>query len=206
MPANLIYAVLLAAGQSSRYGTLKQMASLGETTMLQSAINDILASNIHALLIVLGADAELIRDTLNNSKMYSKAPLHVVNNPNWQDGMGASLATGIRALPAEASHVLVCLGDQVALTSQHYERLLDHARANPNKIVCAQYAGINGAPAIFPRAFFADLCALKRDQGARLIIKNNPDKLAPLDLPKASIDIDTRKDMQDWLQRAHTSD
>ncbi|MBV9911728.1 MAG: hypothetical protein JOZ93_04095, partial [Sinobacteraceae bacterium] len=52
-----------------------------------------------------------------------------------------------------------------------------------------------GAPAIFPRAMFSELSALRGDVGARQLLQRNPDRVVRVPMASAAIDVDTPEDL-----------
>ena len=63
------------------------------------------------------------------------------------------------------------------------------------EIVAAQYAGIVGVPAIFPRWCFRELHELRGDRGAQLLIQRFADRVVRLPMPSAELDIDAPEDL-----------
>jgi molybdenum cofactor cytidylyltransferase len=78
------------------------------------------------------------------------------------------------------------------------------SRKNPNKIVAAFYNGKLGAPAIFPKAYFAELALLENDKGARNILRANATTIISIDMPEAARDIDTKKDLLSYESNTQT--
>lgn len=68
--------------------------------------------------------------------------------------------------------------------------LLTLADAHPQRMVASRYAGLRGVPAVFPRNTFTALAALRGDQGARALLRDDAN---PIDFiaPHASGDVDT---------------
>jgi CTP:molybdopterin cytidylyltransferase MocA len=123
--------------------------------------------------------------------------------PDWSQGMGGSLACGIRHLrhthPPLAS-VIICLCDQPAIRAEHLVSLLAAAEAAPARIAAAQYAdGTLGVPALFPADVFGELEALQGAQGARGLLARHAGAVVPVPMPAAGIDIDTPADYRQWL-------
>ena len=187
-------AVVLAAGRSQRFAGIKQLAMYRGQTLLQHCVsqyfeNTKLLKGVRQLTVVLGANEGLIRQLTLPAVEYFTAP-------NWQLGMGASLADCIKQLPQSVSHVLVGLADQVALTTEDLVALIQLCEQHPDAIVCAQYGDVQGVPAISPRSFFKCLIKLDNDKGARALIQQHASSVRTLNLPNAAIDIDTQEQLQ----------
>jgi molybdenum cofactor cytidylyltransferase len=126
--------------------------------------------------------------------------VEVVFNPRWEAGVATSLAVGIEAIRLrDASGVLVMLCDQPMLQVKDMARLAAIWRAAADIPAAARYAGVLGAPAIFPSGYFACLAGLQGDLGARALLRDQ-DCCSILDIPEAAFDVDTTADV-DRLRR-----
>src|SRR5688500_16668103 len=99
--------VLLAAGESSRLGTPKQLLLYDGQTLLQHSLQVANASNAHPVVVVLGASADTIQREIDGSIE------HKFVNAEWQEGMASSIRVGINALvkispSAEGAILMVC--------------------------------------------------------------------------------------------------
>lgn len=91
--------------------------------------------------------------------------------------------------------VLLMLADQPGVTAEDLRRLAGAWRRRPDSILAAQYSGIAGVPAIFPRWSFRDLAELRGDRGAQALLKRYMDRVARLPMPSAAVDIDRPEDL-----------
>ncbi|UJF20459.1 nucleotidyltransferase family protein [Shewanella sp. OMA3-2] len=225
-----IVAVILAAGGSSRFEGVKQIAQLNvnhsilastieviKTVQLrfnQSAVN--LVDDNHHLLeqaniatlsaltlakvaVVLGANQQQIMTDELSSIMLEQ--VEVVVNHQWQQGLATSIHSAVHyALEQQACGLMLILADQVALTADHYLTLLQ-SFVTQNQTTSAFYQQSVGVPAIFLAQDFEQLLALTGDSGAKKILKKRQQshRLVCIDLPQASIDIDTRADLTRFL-------
>ncbi|HEU4516531.1 MAG TPA: nucleotidyltransferase family protein [Steroidobacteraceae bacterium] len=179
------WVVLLAAGASRRFGGPKLLACIDRESMLRRAARCAVAIAPAGCIVVLGARAERVRKEL------SGLPLQVVVNRHWRRGLSASLAAGIRALPASARAALVVLADQAALGPGDLALVAAAWRARPASIVASRAGGILGPPAVFPRRLFRELRRLRGDQGARALLRDPARRVVGMELPQSAIDIDT---------------
>jgi len=149
-------AVILAAGASRRFGSPKQLLSYRGETLVERSVRLAREAGAGPVSVVLGYRAEAIRCALQRGRV-SPGRTITVRNPHWRDGMGRSLACGVRALDRRARAVLVCLADQPLLETGDLARLVQVWRASPRSVVASRYDGKPGVPAIFPRSHFAAL-------------------------------------------------
>lgn len=173
-----VAAVILAAGASTRLGTPKQLALLVGETLLARAVRVATEAACAPVLVVLGANAELIS---------ASGPFHdarLVVNPTWPEGMASSIRAGLQALAGQVDGTILMTCDQPAVTPAHLRQL---ATRNPDEVTASAYANRRGVPAYFPSRLFPQLLALTGDEGARTLLQIG----ATLPLPNGELDIDT---------------
>lgn len=186
--------ILLAAGQSKRFGGIKQLTDIHGQTMICHCLSQFRdggkwLDGIDNGLVVLGANAALISKIIPlgiNQKVVT----------NWQNGMGYTLAQSMQMIAKDTSHVLVALADQVLISFTIIEKMLAESKQSPQQIIAANYAEKLGAPAIFPRQYFSQLGQLSGDQGARKILNQDPQNIISLLIPEGAFDIDTPEDLK----------
>ncbi|MDI1279715.1 nucleotidyltransferase family protein [Methylobacter sp.] len=91
-----VYAIILAAGASSRMGSPKQLLEWRNRPLLEHTIANARAIWGERIVVVLGAHAESIRTTVDLGAVTS------IVNPDWQEGMASSIRAGVQALPESA--------------------------------------------------------------------------------------------------------
>lgn len=194
-----IHGILLAAGESKRFEGIKQLACVkiseafndsmkNEDIMLVNACKQVVSSDFSSQALMLGANADIILPYVPRNVSY-----YIVEN--WAEGMGATISSAIKALASNVSHVCIMLTDQVKLEHTHYNELIECAKLYPDKIIAARYNGHLGAPCIFPASFFTELKTLSGDIGARNILRKHRSGVLAVEMPEASIDIDTPEDL-----------
>jgi molybdenum cofactor cytidylyltransferase len=82
----MISAIVLAAGEAKRMGRLKQLMPLGESTILEKTLDNLLGSKVSEVIVVLGHRAEEIK------KIIAARPVKIALNPDYPQGMGTSIA------------------------------------------------------------------------------------------------------------------
>ena len=182
--------VILAAGNSSRMGSPKQLLDYGGKPLLRHAADVALRSLCWGnVIVVLGSRAEELRPALAN------LPVTILENRRWEEGMGTSIHTGVEHAQASGlDGVILALADQPLVTPDSLDRLIHTHLETGQPIVAAQYAGTVGVPVFFSREFFPKLLALKPQQGCKGVILAHPEHAFHLDCPEAEIDIDTPQD------------
>ncbi|AGL03251.1 molybdenum cofactor cytidylyltransferase [Desulfoscipio gibsoniae] len=186
----MIYAVILAAGISSRLGTPKQLLSYQGRPLVAHVVDTICRTGVEKVFVVLGHRAEEVRETL---KEYD---VNFVHNPDYASGQSTSLRAGLNALGDSAGAALFVLGDQPLLKPRTVNRIIEEYRLGGKGIVAPFYRGKRGNPVLFNKKYFPEIFALTGDTGARKIIEFNKNQLARVDVDDAGVvfDIDTWED------------
>lgn len=183
-----IVALILAAGESSRMGTPKQLLPWRETTLLGNCIENARKVCGKDVFVVLGAHAERIKKNTNTTNVTS------IENNTYSTGLGSSISCGITHLQ-ESVHdcqgVLILLCDQPLIDVAYLGAMIATFKKDKKGIVATSYANRVGVPAIFDAKYFVALKELKKDYGAKKILEKFKDDVVAI-LPKGKEqDIDT---------------
>lgn len=165
-----IAAVVLAAGEASRFGTPKQRLLLPEV------LERLDQSSVDEIVVVAGAH------TL-------ETPARVVTCAGWKRGPGASLVCGLEELGDEPEAAIVVLADGPDLAPEAVERVIASWRADGGPLVAASYGGERGHPLLVAREAWGSVPdAGLRDQDVRLVpcddLGSPGDVNTPADLPE----------------------
>ncbi|MAT65288.1 MAG: molybdopterin-guanine dinucleotide biosynthesis protein MobA [Gammaproteobacteria bacterium] len=185
--------VLLAAGQSRRFGSDKLLRPLPDGTPLALAA----AANLRLALpdtvaVVAHADAAV-------AGLLRAAGIPVVVNAGAEAGMGSSIACGVRARDPVAGWV-IALADMPFIRPDTIAAIAA-TLADEHVIAAPGYAGRRGHPVAFGRAYRDALLKLDGDVGARGIVQAHADRLClmPTDDPGVLRDIDRPADLETVL-------
>ena len=187
-PASL-FAIVLAAGASTRFGSPKQLVRIAGRPLLHTTVTRASEVTGSALIVVLGSGAAELGALLKHS------PGSVVINQDWREGLASSIRAGIARLPLTCAGALLLLADQPAVSTDDLKRLAGTWRKQPQYIAAALYSGTVGVPAIFPRSLFPELAQLRGDAGARILLRRNAARVVRVPMPSAAIDVDTPEDL-----------
>jgi molybdenum cofactor cytidylyltransferase len=185
--AGVIGAILLAAGESRRFGAgNKLMADLGGAPVVRRTAEAARAAGL-PLVAVLGHDADAVRAAL------AGLDAGFIEAADWAQGMGRTLAAGAAAAQARGwEGALVLLGDMPLVPTATLAAIAA-ALDGPEAVAVPVHAGQRGNPVGFGRAWFPRLAALTGDRGARALIAGaavteipaGPGALADCDTPEA---------------------
>jgi molybdenum cofactor cytidylyltransferase len=192
--ASNIRGVLLAAGYSKRFGSNKLLQPLPAGSA-EAGVPIALAAARH-LVDALPESVAVIRPRAQKfGKLLRDAGCHTVVCKNAAEGMGVSLAEGVRAA-SDAHGWVVALADMPYIRPDTV-RVIARALAEGAAIAAPAYRGARGHPVGFARRFFDELSALRGDAGAREILHAHPDwvTLYEVDDPGVLRDIDEPSDL-----------
>jgi molybdenum cofactor cytidylyltransferase len=183
--------IILAAGSSSRLGSPKQNLVYNGQTLLQRAIATAAASACEPVIVVLGANENVIRQSIEDSKTT------IVYNTDWQEGMASSIRVGItemKKIAPEADAVILMLCDQPFVDAPLLSQLVQK-RSAKGIIACA-YNETIGPPVLLDTAYFDELLLLKGSDGAKKLLVKYRDDVVTIPFHLGSVDIDTVEDFE----------
>lgn len=191
MPGSTIGLIILAAGASTRMGSPKQLLVFDGKSLIRHSVQQALASKCFPVVVVLGANKELIKLELDD------LPVFVAENPHWQDGMASSIQCGIEMLLTvhpgiQAAIIMLC--DQPYVNTLFINNLLNTFEKKPQPVVASFYGNEYGVPALFRKDLFSELLALQGNAGAKKLMQQYKNEVVPVVFPEGLIDIDTPED------------
>jgi len=185
----MIVGVLLAAGSGRRFGGDKLLAELDDGRTIAEISCAKLRAGVDRLIAVVRPDDDRLAACL------ATAGADVCVCPDADQGMGVSLAFGVRQAP-EADGWLVALADMPLIAASDIRRVADALRTGA--AIAVPVAGQQrGHPVGFCRRFFAELSALTGDSGARAILERHAGEIVavPVEDSRTWRDIDTAADL-----------
>lgn len=167
-----IAAIVLAAGQSKRFGSENKLLANYKGQPLFTHCLDLVSSlPFTQRILVTGHEAEQVEKSAIN---YG---LEIAHNPNFATGMGSSLSTGVKALDQSCGAFMVFLADMPELSRSLVNSLFEEyeKKQHDMSIVRPAFEDVNGHPVLFAAKHALALKSLKGDQGAKELI----DKMRP---------------------------
>ncbi len=186
-------AILLAAGQSKRFGAAKLLHPLNDGIPLGLIAAQKLCEVFESVLVVINPHSPEL------AQRYRALDVQVIVHPNAEQGLGTSLAQGI-AHSSESQGWLIALADmpfiQVETMHAVAESLMKGAR-----IAAPCYQGKRGHPVGFAKQFKDELLQLAQDTGANQLLKRYAEQTHLISTDDIGIlqDIDTPDDLLNSL-------
>jgi molybdenum cofactor cytidylyltransferase len=181
-----VAAVVLAAGESRRFGSPKQLALLDGRTLLAHVLE-------RARLAGLSPVVAVVPVWLTRPAAMADAGLRWVRNPHPERGMSHSLRSGFAAIPDDVGAAIILLGDQPGVPVEHLQALL-RARG-PRPFVATLSRGVVQPPLLVERSHFADVQAAAGDIGLREILRSHRALVTPIPAARPIPDVDTPEDL-----------
>ncbi len=186
--------ILLAAGNSSRMGSPKQLLDFHGEPLIRVTARHALEAGYSPVVIVTGALQGEVEEALTGM------PVDFVDNPQWELGMGTSIQAGLRALTdPEVNGAILALADQPLVTASFLRSLYAKHVETKIPIVESRYSDTVGVPVFFSREAFPLLMGLRPAQGCKGVILDNQADALLVDCPEAAMDIDTPEDYRKAL-------
>ncbi len=192
-------AVVLAAGQSSRYRAAggveatKLIAEVSGKPIIRRVVEAAWASRARPVSVVVGYARDRVEAAL------AGIPATIVVNPDFATGLASSLRAALSALPSDVAATLVLLGDMPHVDSALINRLIDAFEVAPEAWAVAPLQdGRRGNPVLLARPLFDQAMRLEGDEGARRLLAGlDAGRIMEIDTAgsDASFDVDTPEDL-----------
>ncbi|MFC6095366.1 NTP transferase domain-containing protein [Flavobacterium qiangtangense] len=189
--------LILAAGNSSRLGQPKQLLQFNGKSLLSHVVSQALEIT-QAVVIVTGSKNDEIEKEIHDLKAL------VMENQNWQDGMGSSINGGLKKLLDNfptIETVIISVCDQPFIKASVFSELISKQKDSQKGIVASAYSNTLGTPVIFAKKYFPELIALSGNEGAKKLLDKFKEDVAQISFEKGAIDIDTIEDYEQLIKQ-----
>lgn len=183
--------LVMASGQSKRFGSNKLLAPFGNVSLLEYTLSHIPIHLFQKCVVVTRSKACC---TIAKGCGFD-AILHSL--PYRSD----TLRLGIEQMQG-MDGCLVVQADQPLCSPQSYTALINAFQNNPDGFFRLGWQNIAASPVLFPALSFASLCSVPQKSGGAAALPKDPDKITVISAlsPWELQDVDTCEDLQRLLQ------
>ncbi len=182
--------VVLAAGGSRRLGRRKQLVMVDGVPLVRRTVQIVREACGTPVIVVTGCDAGRVADCVSDLEVL------IAHNPNWESGLGGSLATGLEALTSDRRAALVTPCDLPRLSVEDLRKLAAAWRRSAERPAACRYDGVLGTPAILPTALFSTILQSAGETGAAEYLRQPGIAVTAVDMPAAALDLDRQQDLE----------
>ncbi len=197
------WAVLLAAGESSRMGRLKALLPWRGQSLLQHQVSALRGGGADRVVVVLGHRASELSPLLEGVDGATWTL-----NPDYLQGKTTSIKSGLSALDSDAVDEILLLNVDQPRSAADVARVLDVHRASGCAITVPEYRGKGGHPIALSASLLMELLAIDEEtQGIKAVVRRHPDSVHrfPLDSPEILLDLNTPEQYRAAVEAADAS-
>jgi len=168
------HGIVLAAGESSRYGAEnKLLVQVYGEPLVAHAVRTAVDSAVERVTVVVGYQAEAVR------RAVERFDVEIRENEAFAAGQSTSLACGVDAArDSGADAVVVFLGDMPYVSAGTVDLLLEVFSGTDKDAVAPAVDGKRGNPVVFDSVHFDALADVDGDVGGRELLLERADAIA----------------------------
>ena len=192
-----VWAILLAAGESSRMRRLKALLPWRGTTLLEHQLRSLLEAGVHHVVVVLGHDADRLKPIVDSVDSASWSL-----NPDYLLGKTTSLKTGVAALAGKQISDVLLLNVDQPRSADTVRTVLERHVASTCQITIPTYGGKGGHPIFISAKLLPELAEIEEEsQGLKAVVRRHAEATErfELDDPELLWDLNTPEQYQEAL-------
>lgn len=193
----VVWAILLAAGESSRMGRQKALLPWRNTTLLEYQLRSLLDAGVQQVVVVLGHDADRIKPIVEAIDGASWAL-----NPDYLQGKTTSLKTGVAALAIQQVSDVLLLNVDQPRSADTVRTLLERHLASSYRITIPTHGGKGGHPILIAAELLPELAEIEEEsQGLKAVVRRHAEATERFELDDSSVlwDLNTPEQYQKAL-------
>tara|TARA_B100001013_G_C24519608_1_gene406381 strand:+ start:190 stop:786 length:597 start_codon:yes stop_codon:yes gene_type:complete len=191
-----ISAILLAAGESKRMGTMKALLPWSGSTLLEYQVATLMGAGVGEICLVVGHKHEEVSNPVKD-----QAGLKLVVNENYMEGKTTSIKAGLNVMNPSTETILILSVDQPR-TPEILSAILTSHKSTDKLITYPTYRNKGGHPIIFNSELRSDLNDINEtNEGLREITHKyaHTTNLVPFDNIIVTLDLNSPQNFRDAL-------
>ncbi len=196
-PKPKVWAILLAAGESSRMGRLKALLPWRGVTLLEHQLSSLLDAGVHGVVVVLGHDADRLKPIIEAVDGASWTL-----NPDYLEGKTTSLKTGVAALAGRPVSDVLLLNVDQPRSADTVRILLERHLESSYRITIPTHGGKGGHPILISAGLLPELAEIEEEsQGLKAVVRRHAAATERFELDDPSLlwDLNTPEQYQKAL-------
>lgn len=187
---DLLAAIIVAAGYSSRMKDFKPLLPLGGSTVLEQAVHSFLDSGVRDIRVVVGHRANELFPVLD------RLGVKTIINTNFHEGMFSSIITGVKSLPPEVLGFFLLPVDNPIVNRNTLEKLQNTFFSTKFGIIYPSYQGKRGHPPLISRHYVNEVLTWNKPGGLRAVLEQSEHDSLEVEVidPGILLDMDTPED------------
>ena len=177
--------IVLAAGESSRFGKPKQVLKWKGDFFVRVVAQTAIRAGLSPVIVVTGAHAGEVESAVRELGVILK------HNNQWKDGQGSSIREGISSIPKENGAAIFLLADQPQINTSVLQALREKHAERLYPIIAPMVIDRRANPVLFDRVTFPDLMNIEGDTGGRAIFHKHRVEYLPWHDDSLLLDVDT---------------
>lgn len=183
-------ALVLAVDRGEGFRGSKYLERIGPRRLLESVVDDVRTWPVDDVVVVLGPDDERVAETADLGDAL------LVMDPEWREGLAASLRVGLDTLMRErgTDTAILVRGDQPGIGADVVARLVEAHHEVGGLAAVPKYRYARGWPVVLGRDLWERFLGLEGDVDVLAVLEAHPDgvsevwfdRLAPARVMSAS--------------------
>jgi molybdenum cofactor cytidylyltransferase len=186
--------IVLAAGKSTRMrGRNKLLIRIRKKAIVRRVVESALSSNVDEVIIVLGWEADKVRDELRD------LPCRFVMNEDYEKGQSSSVKGGLAEMAAGTEAVLILPGDVAMIDTHSINKVIEAYNKRKSPIVVASHAGRRGHPILLSKELFNEIELIDEATfGLKSVVVRHEIEVQTVETDSENVllDIDTPQDLK----------
>ena len=193
-----VWAILLAAGESSRMGRLKALLPWHGTTLIETQLHSLLSGGVEHVVVVLGHDADRLKPIVESVEGASW-----VLNPDYLQGKTTSLKTGVSALDVQQVTNVLLLNVDQPRTPEIVSTLIKRHNSSSSVITIPTHGGKGGHPILLSAQLIPEMAKIEEEtKGLLAVVRLHADATERFEMDDPSVlwDLNTPEQYEEALR------
>lgn len=194
-----IWAIILAAGKSTRMKQQKLLMPFNGKAIVETVISKIMPVLKSNIMVVLGSNRIEIEEKINEYRVES------CFNKNYEMGMLSSVVCGFNSIPESADAALVFLGDQPQISTEVIRDVIRTWKQSDKGMVIPTFNGKRGHPVLIETKYTEEINRLNPGKGLRQLMQKFSEDIVEVEVAEGEIlrDIDTPEDYKFEIEKSN---